>query len=144
MDGFVSFVKLEISAIAATRPQLTDTKHRPPGVPSPWPRKQTRDQAGDLVPKNPTDGTAAFGFFRARVRDTKRMSPTFLRVMFDGESLRALGNPERTLDQRIKLIFPGPDGLPDLDEGSTFADWKSLPEDCHRSSSMVTATTRLV
>ena len=75
-----------------------------------------------------TNSTPAFGFFRAQVRGLERLSPTFLRVTFGGEALRGFGNPERTLDQRIKLVFPGVHGLPYLDEGSTFTDWKSLSE----------------
>ena len=53
----------------------------------------------------------AFGFFRAQVSNVSRLSPTFLRVTFTGQALRHFGNPQRTLDQRIKLVFPGPDGL---------------------------------
>ena len=80
------------------------------------------------MPDKIPNASGAFGFFRAQVSNVSRLSPTFLRVTFTGQALRHFGNPQRTLDQRIKLVFPGPDGLPDLRQGSTFTDWKSLPD----------------
>ena len=60
----------------------------------------------------------------------ERVSPTFVRVTLGGEALREVGNPGRTLDQRIKLIFPPASGeLPVLaDEADWYAAWLAIPE----------------
>ncbi|PRI12200.1 siderophore-interacting protein [Leucobacter massiliensis] len=72
-----------------------------------------------------------FGVARARVERVERVSPSFARITLGGDALRAFGNPERTLDQRIKLIFPPGDGvLPELrDSGEWYAEWLALPEE---------------
>ncbi len=64
-----------------------------------------------------------------------RVSPTFVRVTFGGDALREVGNPGRTLDQRIKLIFPSASGgLPALaDEAEWYAAWLAIPEDARGS-----------
>lgn len=67
---------------------------------------------------------------RATVESVERVSPTFVRVTLGGEDLREIGNPERTLDQRIKLIFPPASGeLPRLaDDADWYAAWLAIPE----------------
>lgn len=72
---------------------------------------------------------APFCMARVRVGRVERLSPTFLRVTFEGDDLRQVGNPQQTLDQRIKLIFPAPGKpLPDLRADSTYQDWMEIPE----------------
>ena len=52
---------------------------------------------------------------RAAVRSVELLSPSFARITFGGADLDEFGDPERILDQRIKLIFPpSSGGLPDL------------------------------
>lgn len=65
----------------------------------------------------------------------ERASPTFVRVTFGGEPLREVGNPGRTLDQRIKLIFPPASGeLPRFADGPDwYASWLAIPEDARGS-----------
>lgn len=72
---------------------------------------------------------------RARVHSVERVSPTFARVTLGGEELRGVGNPERTLDQRIKLIFPPASGeLPRLADGDDwYAAWLAVPEESRGS-----------
>lgn len=82
--------------------------------------RRTADQASRPHP---------FYIAHATVTATERLSPTFLRVTFGGEELRGFGNPGQTLDQRIKLIFPGSLGLAPLTSESTFTDWQALPEE---------------
>lgn len=70
-----------------------------------------------------------FCMARVRVGRVERLSPTFLRVTFEGDDLRQVGNPQQTLDQRIKLIFPAPGKpLPDLRADPTYQDWMEIPE----------------
>lgn len=62
-----------------------------------------------------------------RVQRTERLSPNLLRVIFTGDDLARLGwdGP----DQRIKLVFPLPDGsLPRLPDDDWFASWRALPD----------------
>ncbi len=65
----------------------------------------------------------------------ERVSPTFVRVTFGGDPLRGVGNPDRTLDQRIKLIFPpGSGALPRLEDGPDwYAAWLAIPEEARGS-----------
>lgn len=66
---------------------------------------------------------------RARVETVERVSPTFARVAFGGPELAEFGEPGLSLDQRIKFIFPGPSGLPDVTAGDDwYASWLALPE----------------
>ncbi|QPE05542.1 siderophore-interacting protein [Microbacterium schleiferi] len=69
---------------------------------------------------------------RGTVSAVDRVSPTFVRITFTGADFDEFGDPERVLDQRIKLIFPPSSGrLPDL--GHPGGDWWSaflaIPED---------------
>jgi iron complex transport system ATP-binding protein len=50
--------------------------------------------------------TSAVAAFHVTVRRTRRLSSTFLRVTFGGESLRDFGVSGDTLDLRIKIVVP--------------------------------------
>jgi NADPH-dependent ferric siderophore reductase len=67
---------------------------------------------------------------RARVTAVERVSPTFARVTFGGDDLADFGTPGAVLDQRIKLIFPGPSGVvPHLATGDDwYSAWLAIPE----------------
>lgn len=71
-----------------------------------------------------------FVLARARVETVERVSPTFARVVFAGDDLAEFGEPGASLDQRIKLIFPGPSGvLPDVPDGDDwYQSWLAIPE----------------
>ena len=74
---------------------------------------------------------APFHVVRATVTAVERVSPVFVRITFGGPSLAAFGTPGRTLDQRIKLIFPAASGaLPELSasENHWYPAWLALPE----------------
>jgi NADPH-dependent ferric siderophore reductase len=67
------------------------------------------------------------------VRSVERLTPSFLRVALGGSVLSDFGVDGPLLDQRIKLLFPGPSGLPDLtavaaDPAGWYAAWRALPE----------------
>lgn len=91
--------------------------------------------------EQPTDARAeageppadAFPFIlaRARVAALEVLSPSFVRVTFDGDELRGFGTPGSSYDQRIKLIFPNEaGGLPDLGGAGEdwYRAWMALPE----------------
>lgn len=81
----------------------------------------TRDPQVEALP---------YTMVRARVEAVARVSPTFVRVTLGGDELRGVGNPDRTLDQRIKLIFP-PEGrdLPVIADGPDwYSAWLTIPE----------------
>lgn len=67
---------------------------------------------------------------RAVVTAVERISPAFIRVKFGGPQLREAGTPGRSLDQRIKLIFPPDSGLlPQVDfSESWYQSWLRVPE----------------
>ena len=72
-----------------------------------------------------------FVLARAAVEVVERVSPTFVRITFGGDSLADFGTPGRTFDQRIKLIFPGESGvLPDVDgtDSDWYQAWLAVPE----------------
>lgn len=81
-----------------------------------------------MTEKPTSASTPPFHFARGRVEEVTRLSPSFARVTFSGEALGQFGNPRQTLDQRIKLVFPGETGLPALAPTDGFADWKALAE----------------
>ena len=69
---------------------------------------------------------------RAAVRSVELLSPSFARITFGGADLDEFGDPERILDQRIKLIFPPSSGrLPDLEhpDGDWWAAFLAVPEE---------------
>jgi NADPH-dependent ferric siderophore reductase len=72
----------------------------------------------------------AYRPFAARVARTERISPTFLRITFQGDDLRDFG--DECLDQRIKLLLPVAEhGLPDLSGlggDDWFSWWRALPD----------------
>jgi NADPH-dependent ferric siderophore reductase len=73
---------------------------------------------------------------RAAAAAIDRISPSFVRVAFTGASLADFGTPGHTLDQRIKLIFPGSSGRSPALE--TYGDdwhsaWLALPEESRGS-----------
>ena len=76
-----------------------------------------------------------FTVVRAQAEEVVRISPSFIRVTFAGDELRGAGNPHRTLDQRIKLIFPPASGqLPRLtDDADWYAAWLAVPEESRGS-----------
>lgn len=77
------------------------------------------------------------------VHRVTRLSPSFVRVELGGDSLAELGVDGPWLDQRVKIVFPGPSGEPP-DLAGAGADWWTaycaLPAD-HRGS-MRTYTVR--
>lgn len=67
----------------------------------------------------------AFHPFLATVKNSKRISPNFQRVTFTG--IDDMGPAGAIMDLRIKLVIPGPHGLPELKgEGDWYAEWKEL------------------
>lgn len=65
---------------------------------------------------------------RAQVRSVERLSPSFLRLVLGGD-LDRLGVGGPLLDQRIKLLFPTPAGLPQLRAQCWWEDFQALPEE---------------
>lgn len=65
--------------------------------------------------------------FRAQVVRTQRLSPNFMRITLGGEELTTMGPAGPPLDVRVKLIFPGPAGLPSLDpSGNWYEEFSRL------------------
>jgi len=76
---------------------------------------------------------AAYRPFRVTVTATRRLCPSFLRVTLTGPDLDLFGRDG--LDQRVKVVFPLPDGtLCDIDSpevvenGTWYERWRSLPD----------------
>ena len=65
----------------------------------------------------------------AEVRSTERLSPSYVRLQLGHPDLADFGVDGPRYDQRIKLLLPGPDGLPRLDPETWWADWSALPEE---------------
>jgi NADPH-dependent ferric siderophore reductase len=66
------------------------------------------------------------------VRSVERLTPSFVRIGLGGPVLADFGVDGPLLDQRIKLVIPGPGGLPDLgaaaaDPAGWYAAWRALP-----------------
>ncbi|GAA2721425.1 siderophore-interacting protein [Cellulomonas aerilata] len=76
-----------------------------------------------------TAGTRPFRGFDVRVRRVTRLSPSFVRVTFTGDTLDRFA--DNGFDQRIKLFFPLADGglvrLPHSDDW--YEQWRSLPDE---------------
>ncbi|MFS8497627.1 MAG: siderophore-interacting protein, partial [Micromonosporaceae bacterium] len=66
--------------------------------------------------------------YAVRVRRVSRMSPSFVRVTLTGPDLDRFA--DNGFDQRIKLVFPAPDGgLDHLPSGPDwYSRWRKLPE----------------
>jgi NADPH-dependent ferric siderophore reductase len=65
------------------------------------------------------------------VAAVERLSPAFVRIRLAGPDVADIGVEGPFLDQRIKLIFPGAAGLPDLDVTAAdgwYAAWSALPD----------------
>jgi NADPH-dependent ferric siderophore reductase len=62
------------------------------------------------------------------VRSVARTSPSFARIELGGDDLVDFGVDGPLYDQRIKLLFPGPAGLPRLSESAWWTDYLALPE----------------
>jgi NADPH-dependent ferric siderophore reductase len=62
------------------------------------------------------------------VHSVSRPSPSFARIELAGADLADFGVDGPLYDQRIKLLFPGPYGLPKLSADSWWADYNALPE----------------
>lgn len=89
------------------------------------------DTASDAVQNQPLQRNApAYRGFPARVVRTARISPTFLRITLTGADFVDFTPNGR--DQRIKVIFPMPDGgvasFPHFIDDSWYQFWRSLPE----------------
>ena len=65
---------------------------------------------------------------RVKVRSVSRPSPSFVRVELAGPDLAEFGVDGPFYDQRIKLLFPGPAGLPPLRSDHWWEDYAALPE----------------
>lgn len=63
------------------------------------------------------------------VRARERVSPSFVRVELGAPELAEFGVDGPLYDQRIKLLLPGPAGLPALGADTWWADWSALPEE---------------
>jgi NADPH-dependent ferric siderophore reductase len=66
------------------------------------------------------------------VAAVERLSPAFVRVWLAGPDVADIGVDGPFLDQRIKLVFPGAAGVPQLDEaaaGGWYAAWLALPDE---------------
>lgn len=77
----------------------------------------------------------------ARVRQTERLSPAFVRVTLESPAFQSLG--VEGFDTRFKIVFPGATGeLPKIPETpeSWYADWMAMPEETR--SPMRTYTVR--
>jgi NADPH-dependent ferric siderophore reductase len=66
---------------------------------------------------------------RLSVRSIERLSPSFVRVELGGPDMADFGVDGPLYDQRIKLIFPGPAGLPTLTAESWWEEFTALPEE---------------
>lgn len=64
---------------------------------------------------------------RVSVRAVSRPSPSFVRIELGGRDLADFGVDGPLYDQRIKLVLPGPTGLPDLDPDRWWTDLQALP-----------------
>ncbi len=91
--------------------------------------------SADMVPVREV-GRPAYRPFRARVGRVKRLTPSFRQVTFTGPDLHEFG--DEGMDQRIKLILPGPAGVADdlgagdgdrAAAGGWYARWRSLPDE---------------
>jgi NADPH-dependent ferric siderophore reductase len=63
------------------------------------------------------------------VRSVERPSPSFARFELGGPEMADFGVDGPLYDQRIKLLFPGPTGLPELSADNWWADFLALPEE---------------
>lgn len=63
------------------------------------------------------------------VDTVERISPAFVRIGFVGPELADFGTDGPVHDQRIKVVVPGPRGLPTLSQDDWWADFCALPED---------------
>ncbi|MEP9382210.1 siderophore-interacting protein [Nocardioides sp. KR10-350] len=66
---------------------------------------------------------------RVAVRSVERLSPSYVRVELGGDELAEFGTDGPTYDQRIKLVFPGPAGLPVLGQDTWWQEFCALPEE---------------
>ena len=66
---------------------------------------------------------------RLSVHSIERPSPTFARVELGGPELVDFGVDGPLCDQRIKLILPGPAGLPALNAPTWWEEFTALPEE---------------
>ncbi|MGW4425097.1 siderophore-interacting protein [Streptosporangium sp. NPDC004631] len=80
-----------------------------------------------------------FRIFHVRVSGLRRLSPTFMRVTFNGDDLDLFA--DNGLDQRIKIILPLPGhGLTSLPTGPDwYARWRELPDELRNSVRTYTA-----
>jgi Siderophore-interacting protein len=83
-----------------------------------------------------------YATFHVEVARTRRLSPSFLRVTFTGDSLAHFADHGH--DQRVKLVVPLPGrGLADFPDGPDwYARWRALPD--HRRNPLRTYTVRAV
>jgi len=64
---------------------------------------------------------------RLSVRSVRRISPSFARIELGGPAMADFGVDGPLHDQRIKVLFPGPHGLPTLSAESWWGDYNALP-----------------
>jgi len=70
---------------------------------------------------------------RLSVRSVERVSPSFARIGLGGPQLAEFGVDGPLYDQRIKLVFPGPSGLPALSAETWWEEFTALPEETRGS-----------
>ncbi|WP_148573131.1 siderophore-interacting protein [Nocardioides caldifontis] len=68
------------------------------------------------------------------VRRVERLTPAFVRIELGADALADFGVDGPLYDQRIKLLFPGPHGLPDLNDPALqgpgwWQAWQAMPEE---------------
>ena len=59
----------------------------------------------------------------------ERLSPSYVRVELSAPELAEFGVDGPLYDQRIKLLLPGPGGLPALGADTWWSDWCALPDE---------------
>jgi NADPH-dependent ferric siderophore reductase len=86
--------------------------------------------------------------FAVRVQTLTRLTPNFLRITFTGDTLDRFA--DNGVDQRIKVLLPGPDGQPydptppagSAPGADWYENWRALPDE--RRNPMRTYTVRYV
>ena len=90
----------------------------------------------------------AYRPFVLRVVRVERLGPSFARIAFTGDEIEHFGTAG--LDQRIKLLVPGRDGVTSdvgqdssavADAGAWYENWRALPADSRTSMGSTTGRT---
>jgi NADPH-dependent ferric siderophore reductase len=87
-----------------------------------------------MTTTQPTTDVLPLILAEVEVRRVERLTPSFVRVELGAPELADFGVDGPLYDQRIKLLFPGPQGLPDLTNPDLqgpgwWQAWLAMPED---------------